>query len=68
MDNSTLQMFTPGLSALLGGVAAGVGAFYAMRIELAILRTRIEGLKESLAGMREDIDGAHRRIDALMTR
>lgn len=68
MDGSiTLgQVIVPGLSAILGGIAAGVGAYYAMRIELAILRTRVEQLAQADDDHAANINDAHRRIDRML--
>lgn len=62
--NDLHTLAVPFLSAVLGGVVSFIGGFLAMRIELAVLRTRVESLSKSLDGMRENIDEAHRRVDA----
>lgn len=62
------DFIVPALSALVGGVGSYWATHVAMRIELAVLRTRIDGLADSLRGMKSDIDDAHKRLDDHMDR
>lgn len=67
-DLLTGPLLVPMLSALFGGVASYLGAHQAMRIELAVLRTRIEALERADGDHTDNLNDAHRRIDALLHR
>jgi hypothetical protein len=62
------EYMIPALSAILGGLFSAVASYVALRVELAILRTKIEALSESISGMKDNIDEAHRRIDGALAR
>lgn len=64
------------LSIIASGAVSGIGAFLAIRIEIAVLRQRMnrsdedrkeyrEELREQLRTITERTDYAHERIDAL---
>ena len=66
--NGLADFIVPAVSAIVGGVFSAGASYIAMRVELAVLRERIQALADSLSGMKEDIDGAHRRIDAMLSK
>lgn len=66
MTPEITALVVPVLSALVGGVASYLGAHQAMKIELAILRTRVDALERVSVSQADDIDAVHRRIDDVL--
>jgi hypothetical protein len=56
------------IGSVLGPIAGAVAAYYAIRQDLAVLRTRIDAHDQSLAQLHKRTDGAHERIDDILTR
>lgn len=65
----TFELFLRILSALgpvIGGLAAAIGVYAAIRSDLARLNANVEHLKEFDTLILERADDAHARIDKLM--
>ena len=58
------------ISSLLGSIVApiagAVAAYYAIRQDLAVLRTRIDAHDQALTQLHKRTDGAHERIDDVL--
>jgi hypothetical protein len=56
------------IGSVLAPIAGAVAAYYAIRQDLAVLRTRIDAHDQTLAQLHRRADGAHERIDDILTR
>lgn len=54
------------LGGVLGPLAGAVAAYYAIRQDLAVLRTRLDAHDQSLAQLHKRADVAHERIDDVL--
>ena len=52
-------------SAVVSGVVSGMGAYVAIRVEIAVMNWRMKRADEDRAAMSIRIDDAHERIDQL---
>lgn len=63
MDATTLIPVI--LSAAISGALAGIGAYVAIRVEIAVVKHRMDRADEDRRDLKVDIGDAHDRIDAL---
>lgn len=63
MDAATLIPVI--VSASIAGVLAGFGAYVAIRVEIAVVKHRMDRSDEDRRDMKVDIGDAHDRIDSL---
>jgi hypothetical protein len=56
------------IGSVLAPIAGAIAAYYAIRQDLAVLRTRIDAHDQTLAQLHRRADGAHERIDDILTR
>lgn len=54
------------IGSVLGPIAGAVAAYYAIRQDLAVLRTRIDAHDQTLAQLHKRTDVAHERIDDVL--
>lgn len=52
-------------TSIISGAVSGLGAFIAIRIEIALLKHRMDRADEDRKDMKVDIGDAHERIDSL---
>ena len=54
------------LGGIIGPLAGAVAAYYAIRQDLAVLRTRIDAHDQALTQLHKRTDVAHERIDDVL--
>ncbi len=54
------------VGSIMGPLAGAVAAYYAIRQDLAVLRTRIDAHDQALNQLHKRTDGAHERIDDVL--
>lgn len=54
------------LGSIVAPIAGAVAAYYAIRQDLAVLRTRIDAHEQTLTQLHKRTDGAHERIDDVL--
>lgn len=54
------------IGSVIAPIAGAVAAYYAIRQDLAVLRTRIDAHDQTLAQLHKRADGAHERIDDVL--
>ena len=54
------------IGSIMGPLAGAVAAYYAIRQDLAVLRTRVDAHDQTLAQLHKRADVAHERIDDVL--
>ncbi len=64
----TMDQIITLVGSIIGPIIGAVAAYYAIRQDLAVLRTRVDAHDMTLAQLNKRADGAHGRIDDILTR
>lgn len=54
------------IGSIVAPIAGAVAAYYAIRQDLAVLRTRVDAHEQTITQLHKRADGAHERIDDVL--